>query len=193
MLCLDFAQAFTVVLVGVGIVFVSRCQELMTIGSLSHVVKRYGNLPEPMLRYIAWRLVLNLQYLHGQCMLHRDIKPDNILLDHRGNVKLADFGLMLELNSPKYTTRTFVGTQSYLSPERVQGQDYGMPADIWAVGASLVWAATGHVMHFWEVANSVDKKERTSICIVCGGGKCGACGLFFDFYFGTFEMRAQAY
>ncbi|KAJ3218174.1 Dual specificity mitogen-activated protein kinase kinase 1 [Dinochytrium kinnereticum] len=71
-----------------------------------------------------------------------DIKPSNILINTRGQVKIADFGVSKEVVNTK--ARTFTGTQGYLAPERIQsGQDYSVVSDIWSLGLSLIEISTG--------------------------------------------------
>lgn len=67
-------------------------------------------------------------------MLHRDIKPENILINHEGIVKLTDFGISRGLDSTVAMAATFVGTATYMAPERALGQDYSYASDIWSVG-----------------------------------------------------------
>lgn len=115
----------------------------MDLGDLKHYVAKHGPMSEPLLRYVAKRALLGLHYLHSSCQLHRDVKPDNILLDHRGNVKLADFGLLKELKSPDEKITAFLGTMTYLSPERLDNEPYGCSSDVWAMGLVFYFCATG--------------------------------------------------
>jgi hypothetical protein len=68
--------------------------EFMDCGSLKAFVRRNGRLREPILKHITKGVVIGLDYLHRQRMVHRDIKPDNVLISHKGDVKIADFGLL---------------------------------------------------------------------------------------------------
>ena len=87
-------------------------------------------------RTVARQLFAALQYLRKLGVLHRDIKPDNILLKD-GTVKLADFGSARFVDRPGRMS-TYVGTRWYRAPEMLLGStDYGYPSDIWAVGAVL--------------------------------------------------------
>ena len=73
--------------------------------------------------------------------MHRDIKPSNILLNSRGNIKLCDFGVATEtVNS---IADTFVGTSTYMAPERIQGGAYTVRSDVWSVGLTVMELAVG--------------------------------------------------
>lgn len=103
---------------------IALASEFMDCGSLHQFVSKNGPLSEPLLRHITREFVLGLKYLHAQRQLHRDIKPENVLLDHWGNVKIADFGLLKELDMGNPNAKTFMGTLGYLSPERITSADY---------------------------------------------------------------------
>ncbi|RHY31596.1 hypothetical protein DYB32_003353 [Aphanomyces invadans] len=60
-------------------------------------------------------------------MVHRDIKPHNLLMNHQGQIKISDFGLARTLNDNATQTKTFVGTLLYMAPERIGGGDYAYP------------------------------------------------------------------
>ena len=82
--------------------------------------------------YIA-EIALALEHMHNLGIVYRDLKPENVLLDAEGHIKLTDFGLAKEL-SPTGTASTFCGTSEYLAPEVVQKGPYGKEIDIWALG-----------------------------------------------------------
>lgn len=100
-------------------------------------------LPEHVIAGIAFQLVWALAYLRVDRRVHRDIKPSNVLLDSSGHVKLSDMGLSSELRQSIAAAATMVGTLRYMSPERIRGEHYGFPADVWALGMVLVEAASG--------------------------------------------------
>ena len=92
-------------------------------------------LKPPEIAYITQQVLHALDYLHtGLNLLHRDIRPHNILINHEGDVKIADFGLSIK-NSEKKTIG--VGAQSYLAPEMLRSHYYSYPVDIWAVGITI--------------------------------------------------------
>eukprot|EP00043_Microstomoeca_roanoka_P020315 m.244201 g.244201 ORF g.244201 m.244201 type:complete len:398 (+) comp17145_c1_seq2:260-1453(+) len=117
--------------------------EYMDGGSLDFVLRRVGRIPEAVVAVICLKVVEGLAYLHNDLnVMHRDIKPSNILVNSDGAVKLCDFGVSGELqNSLAYS---FVGTRSYMAPERLKGEEYTVESDIWSLGVSLIELATGH-------------------------------------------------
>lgn len=83
-------------------------------------------------------------YLHviGR-QIHRDIKPANILINSKGEVKLTDFGISKELEESNQFANTFVGTVTYMSPERIEGKRYNHLSDIWSFGMVILEMALG--------------------------------------------------
>merc|ERR1712087_426376 len=94
-------------------------------------------LPYEQLRFIARQTLLGLHALHSNSppLIHRDIKPQNILLSSFGSVKIVDFGLLVELKNGVCTDSK--GTAKYFSPERMQGS-FDCLADIWSLGITLI-------------------------------------------------------
>lgn len=102
---------------------------------------RGGRIGEKVLGKIAESMLKGLSYLHENRIIHRDIKPQNILLDSKGNIKLCDFGVSgVVVNS---LATTFTGTSYYMAPERIQGQPYSVTSDIWSLGLTLLEVAMG--------------------------------------------------
>lgn len=116
---------------------ISICTEFMDGGSLD----KYGQVPQSVLGKITCQVVQGLQYLWSLKILHRDVKPSNILVNTGGEVKLCDFGVSIQLVESIATT--YVGTNAYMAPERLEAKVYGMPADVWSLGVTLFELATG--------------------------------------------------
>jgi serine/threonine protein kinase len=117
--------------------------EYMDGGSLADVLERVGRVPEDVLASITLRVLQGLAHLHAAHTVHRDIKPANILMSTTGEPKVSDFGISAFVDNTLAQCHTFLGTVTYMSPERINGQPYSFPADIWALGLALLECATG--------------------------------------------------
>ncbi|RLN74181.1 hypothetical protein BBJ28_00019898 [Nothophytophthora sp. Chile5] len=101
--------------------------EYMSTGSLQDIVLHGGCQNEKVLARLASGVVHGLAHIHKKRMVHRDIKPHNLLTNRQGEVKISDFGLARTLNDTSTQTKTFVGTLLYMAPERIGGGDYSYP------------------------------------------------------------------
>jgi len=103
-----------------------------------------GPLPLGEVRRLGARLADALAHVHAHGLVHRDVKPANILLDHQDDAYLADFGLA-HLTGATRLTRTdqLVGTAAYLAPEQVLGREIDHPTDVYALGLVLLECLTG--------------------------------------------------
>lgn len=106
-------------------------------GELFQVLEDDGSLPEEQVRKIACQLVKALYYLHSHRILHRDMKPQNILLGKGGVVKLCDFGFARAMSINTLVLTSIKGTPLYMSPELVQEKPYDHNSDLWSVGCIL--------------------------------------------------------
>mmetsp|Transcript_95728 Transcript_95728/g.166272 ORF Transcript_95728/g.166272 Transcript_95728/m.166272 type:complete len:554 (-) Transcript_95728:113-1774(-) len=90
-------------------------------------------------RILTWlvQLCWGLQHLHARKFLHRDLKPQNVLLTQSGRVLLADFGVAGHLEHTEDFRRSIVGTPAFMSPEMLEGRPYGCETDQWALGCVL--------------------------------------------------------
>uniref|UniRef100_A0A671SIV0 Dual specificity mitogen-activated protein kinase kinase 1 n=1 Tax=Sinocyclocheilus anshuiensis TaxID=1608454 RepID=A0A671SIV0_9TELE len=121
---------------------ISICMENMDGGSLDQCLKKAGKIPEQILGKVSIAVIKGLSYLREKHkIMHRDVKPSNILVNSRGEIKLCDFGVSGQLIDSM--ANSFVGTRSYMSPERLQGTHYSVQSDIWSMGLSLVEMAIG--------------------------------------------------
>ncbi|XP_054285653.1 dual specificity mitogen-activated protein kinase kinase dSOR1-like isoform X10 [Macrosteles quadrilineatus] len=121
---------------------ISICMEYMDGGSLDLILKKAGRIPENILGTITSAVLKGLSYLRDKhAIMHRDVKPSNILVNSAGEIKICDFGVSGQLIDSM--ANSFVGTRSYMSPERLQGTHYSVQSDIWSLGLSLVEMAIG--------------------------------------------------
>ncbi|MCD0481930.1 serine/threonine protein kinase [Streptacidiphilus sp. ASG 303] len=112
--------------------------ELVESRSLADVIKEDGPLDPERAARIGLDLLGVLRSAHGHGILHRDVKPSNVLIGDDGRVVLTDFGIASVEGDPSVTsTGMLVGAPSYISPERARGQKPGPPADLWSLGATL--------------------------------------------------------
>lgn len=94
------------------------------------------NIPENEILEIFTQIILGLEYIHSQKVIHRDIKTANIFLFKKGLVKLGDFGISRTIRDDNLAS-TMIGTPYFMSPELLQNKEYGFPTDIWAAGCVL--------------------------------------------------------
>jgi len=99
-------------------------------------------LPEASARFYAASLSLALRHIHAQGYVYRDLKPENVLLDEQGYLKLADLGLSKKVGENR--TYTQCGTEEYVPPEMLKGRGRTKSSDWWAVGVFVFELLTGH-------------------------------------------------
>ena len=110
--------------------------------SLDRVSKNFGPVRVDVLGKITEAILNGLNYLYeAHRIMHRDIKPSNVLVSSRGAIKLCDFGVSGELVNS--VADTFVGTSTYMAPERIQGAKYSIKSDVWSVGLTIMELAIG--------------------------------------------------
>jgi eukaryotic-like serine/threonine-protein kinase len=113
-------------------------------GDLKGLIDEKGRLPGPELARLGDEICAGLAHAHERGVIHRDIKPHNILLDENGHVKVTDFGIARALDTTQATrTGSFLGTALYSSPEQLQGQKVTPKSDVYSLGATLYQAAAG--------------------------------------------------
>ncbi|XP_076930452.1 mitogen-activated protein kinase kinase kinase ANP1-like [Bidens hawaiensis] len=126
-------------------------------GSISSLLGNFGPFPEAVIRMYTKQLLLGLDYLHKNGIMHRDIKGANILVDNKGCIKLADFGAskqVVELANGS-GAKSMKGTPYWMAPEVILQTGHSFSADIWSVGCTIIEMATGKPpwsQHYQEVA-----------------------------------------
>ncbi|MFJ8850521.1 protein kinase [Streptomyces sp. NPDC102437] len=122
--------------------------DLVSGGSLAHVIGDYGPLPPRFVCTLLDQLLSGLSTVHAEGVVHRDIKPANILMEATGtgrpHLRLSDFGISMRKGEPRLTeTNYVVGTPGYFAPEQMMGAEPDFPADLFAVGLVALYLLQG--------------------------------------------------
>jgi len=112
-------------------------------GELFFHLSRAGRFPEMRCRFYAAEIVLAIEYLHTLGVIYRDLKPENVLIDADGHVKLSDFGLSKQGIRDNYSATSMVGTAEYLAPEILECKGHGRAVDWYSLGALMYEMLTG--------------------------------------------------
>jgi serine/threonine-protein kinase len=131
--------------------------------SLRKYIRAHGPLPVQQALGIGIQLAEALEYVHGQGVVHRDLKPDNVVIGPDGNVTLMDFGIALRLASRRLTfshLSNAVGTPDYMAPEQVRGERGDARTDVYALGVVLYELLTGRVPYPVEADDTLDAMRR---------------------------------
>ena len=121
-------------------------------GSLFYHLSQRRRFTEREVLFYAAEMLQAIEYLHSKKVLYRDLKPENVLIDREGHIKLADFGLSKRFSmtrsqtgqkNDQRLTYDIVGTPQYMAPETISGKGHNMESDWWAFGIVLYELATG--------------------------------------------------
>ncbi|XP_050230724.1 mitogen-activated protein kinase kinase 10 [Mercurialis annua] len=140
--------------------------EHMEKGSLNDVLLARQVMTEQVISRVAWCVLNGLKYLHRMQIVHGDIKPSNLLINAKGDVKIADFGVS-RVNNDEYDTN--MGTCAYMSPERFDSDGKnadGYSADVWSLGVVVLECLVGH----YPLIGVGEKPDWAAlVCAICFG------------------------
>lgn len=122
-------------------------------GELFYRLKQAKRLNEKEAKFYMVELLLAFEFLHSKNIVYRDLKPENVLIDIDGHIKLADFGLSKVIKN-KHSS-SFCGSPEYMSPEMLRGETHDLRLDIYCLGALLYEMLTGLPPHYSRSVNEM--------------------------------------
>ncbi|KAM5289450.1 rhodopsin kinase GRK1 [Ctenodactylus gundi] len=117
---------------------------------------------EPRAIFYTAQIICGLEHLHQRRIVYRDLKPENVLLDNDGNVRISDLGLAVELQDGQNKTKGYAGTPGFMAPELLRGEEYDFSVDYFALGVTLyeMIAARGPFRARGEKVENKELKQR---------------------------------
>lgn len=128
---------------------VSIFMEFVPGGSISSIINHLGPLPEIVFCKYTKQILQGVAYLHENCVVHRDIKGNNVMLTPTGQIKLIDFGCVKCLawaglnGTHSDMLKSMHGTPYWMAPEVINDSGYGWKSDVWSIGCTVFEMATG--------------------------------------------------
>ncbi|XP_075056160.1 rhodopsin kinase GRK1 [Mixophyes fleayi] len=119
-------------------------------------------LDEPRACFYTAQIICGMEHLHQNRIIYRDLKPENVLLDNDGNVRISDLGLAVQLKEKKNKTKGYAGTPGFMAPELLNGEEYDFSVDYFSLGVTLyeMIAARGPFRCRGEKVENKDLKNR---------------------------------
>ena len=135
----------------------------MARGELFNRLRKEGRFSEDIALFYSSQILSALIHLHEKNIVYRDLKPENLLIDHFGNIKLADFGFAKVMKRKR--TYTLCGTPEYLAPEIIKGSKsgYGKSSDWWALGILIYEMLVGYPPFYDKNPMGIYKKILNSV------------------------------
>ena len=112
-------------------------------GELFFLLRQIGKMTEDQARFYFVEICLGMQHLHKKKIIYRDIKPENILLDSDGHIRIADFGLSKQGMENKDISYSFCGSPEYMAPEMILRAGHNFQLDLYCLGTLLYEMVTG--------------------------------------------------
>jgi len=136
--------------------------ELAPGGDLLSVINNLGTLSRDQAQFYIGCMIEGLKFCHDHKIVYRDLKPENLLVDARGYVKLTDFGIAKKFSHKFFITYSLVGTPQFMAPEIITGHGYGFSVDVWSLGICLYELMIGELPFQTGVTAEVPAEESNN-------------------------------